>query len=141
MQTDPLVAIHAELAQIKLVLLIVGSLVATLTVLAIVSRLFRLRGEYRSFLYDQFSRDASELFDTNKLVELKTLCRSTLAHQPNHVQARWHLGRTLILEGDLDAATREFEALRRVCPTWDADYIAPYVQEMARLRAMQSSAG
>jgi len=138
--TDPLVAIQSELAQIKLILLIVGSLVAVLVVLAIASRLFRFRGEIRSFLYDQFSRDASDLFDNNKLVELKSLCVGTLADQPNHVQARWHLARTLLLEGDLDASSREFEALRRICPSWDADYLAPYVQEIARLRAAQSSA-
>ena len=140
MPTDPLVAIQSELAQIKLILLIVGSLVAVLVVLAIASRLFRFRGEIRSFLYDQFSRDASDLFDNNKLVELKSLCVGTLADQPNHVQARWHLARTLLLEGDLDASSREFEALRRICPSWDADYLAPYVQEIARLRAAQSSA-
>ena len=141
MPTDPLIAIQSELAQIKLILLIVGTLVAILVILAIAGRLFRLRGEIRSFLYDQFSREASELFEANKLIELKSLCTGTLAQQPNHVQARWHLARTLLLDGDLDASAREFEALRRICPTWDAEYVAPYVQEIARLRAIQSSVG
>jgi hypothetical protein len=138
MATDPLIAIHAELAQIKLAIIVLGSLVALAAIFTIVRGYFHVKGVFRGIVDDQFAREASRLLDRNKLSELKNLCSDMLADRPNHAHARWYLGRALLLDGELEASLREFEALRHICPSWKSEYIEPNIQEIDRLRAARS---
>lgn len=134
MPTEPLIAIQAELAQIKTILLVVSSLGGIALLLIIVRGCIGLFRDIEGLMANHFERQASELFQENKLPALKALALERLQDNPNHEYARWYLARTLYVERDFDAALREFSELQRICPSWNVEHISPFVAEIERLR-------
>jgi hypothetical protein len=72
------------------------------------------------------------LLNEDEIAELKTLALDQLKTQPNHEYARWYFARPLYLPQDYDGAIREFAFLERICPTWKAERIEPYVREIEK---------
>ena len=134
MPIDPLVAIHSELAQIATTVSVVSYLGGVALTLVIIRGVFAAIREYRSLMGKKFSREAEALLNEDKLAELKTLALDQLKTQPNHEYARWYLARALYLSQDYDGAIREFAFLERICPTWKAEHIEPYVREIEKER-------
>lgn len=134
MTIDPLVAIHSELAQIAATASVVSYLGGVALILVIIRGCFAAIREYHSLMEKKFSREAEVLLHENKLPELKALAIDQLKDQPNHEYGRWYLARALYLSKDFDSAIREFAALERICPTWKAEHIEPYLREIEKLR-------
>jgi hypothetical protein len=134
MPIDPLVAIHSDLAQIAATASVVSYLGGVALILVIIRGCFAAIREYRNLMEKKFSREAEPLLHENKLAELKALALDQLKDQPNHEYARWYLARALYLSQDYDGAIREFAFLERICPTWKAEHIEPYLLEIEKLR-------
>ena len=136
MPTEPLTAIQAEIAQIKMILLVVSSVGSVAAILIIFRACFGIYRDLRKLMFSQFEHQAGELLNKNKLTELKALTLERLRDHPNHEYARWYLARALYLDGDYEGATREFSELKRICPSWKSEHIDPFMQEIEKRQHM-----
>ena len=134
MPIDPLVAIHSELARIAATMSAISYVGGAALILVIIRGCFVVIREYKSLMDKKFEREAEILLCKNKLAELKSLAFDRLSEQPNYEYARWYLARALYLDEDYDGAIREFAVLERICPSWKADHIDPYVREIEKRR-------
>ena len=140
MSTEPLIAIQAEITQIKTILLVVSSVGGVAAVLVIFRACFGVYRDLKKLMSEQFEHQASELLKENKLSELKALSLERLNEHPNHEYARWYLARALYLDEDYEGAIREFSELKRICPSWNSEHIEPFIQEIEKRQHMAGSA-
>lgn len=137
MTTEPLIAIQAEITQIKTILLIVSSVGGVAMALVIFRACFGIYRDLRKLMSGQFEHQAGELLNENKLSELKALSLERLNEHPNHEYARWYLARALYLDKDYEGAIREFSELKRICPSWNSEHIEPFIQEIEKRQHME----
>jgi hypothetical protein len=140
MPTESLLAIQAELAQLRAVLIIISVIGGVFLVLGIVRQLAGIYREIPRMMSDSFKTDAEDLLEQNKLSDLKTRMLERLESHPNFDYAHWYLARALYLEGDDDAALREFAILKKLSPSWNASHIDPYVKTIHERRNAAKSA-
>ncbi|MDD4928404.1 MAG: hypothetical protein PHP85_03875 [Gallionella sp.] len=136
MPTEPLIAIQAEIAQIKTILLVVSSIGGFAAILVMTRAGFGIYHDVERLMSKQFEQQAGELLHCNKLAELKALALERLQAHPNHEYARWYLARALYLDEDYEGAIREFSELKRICPSWKAEHIDPFMQEIEKRQHM-----
>ena len=136
MSTEPIIAIQAEITQIKTILLVVSSVGSVAALLVIFRACFGIYRDLRKLMAGQFEHQAGELLKENKLPELKAFALERLNGHPNHEYARWYLARALYLDEDYEGAIREFAELKRICPSWNSEHIEPFVQEIEKRQRM-----
>ncbi|MDD4928479.1 MAG: hypothetical protein PHP85_04295 [Gallionella sp.] len=136
MSTEPLIAIQAEITQIRTILLVVSSVGGVAMALVIFRACFGIYRDLRKLMSGQFEHQAGELLNENKLSELKALSLERLNEHPNHEYARWYLARALYLDKDYEGAIREFSELKRICPSWNSEHIDPFIQEIEKRQHM-----
>jgi len=128
MSPEQLTPLIAELGGIKLALYVTSALVVISVVFAAVRTYFAARHHLDREIDDLFKQEAEILFEKNQLDELISRCRTLLGERPNHAYARWHLGRSLLLQERWALALEELMVLRRKFPDWAAN-IDPLTKE------------
>tara|TARA_R110002096_G_scaffold429995_1_gene643438 strand:+ start:400 stop:810 length:411 start_codon:yes stop_codon:yes gene_type:complete len=79
-----------------------------------------------------FSEIASELFDEGKWDELIDYCDMKLDRKPNHSYALWYSAKAYYQKKELDKAKEQFRRLSLAEPSWDDNYIQPYMNRISK---------
>ena len=136
MSADQFASLQSELRQIKVAVIVTGTAIILLCVLA-AGRVYSYVKRYVIYrLDDLFRAEAVDLLEKGNTAALKALAIDKLKDRPNHADAHWYLARAFYLEKDWPAALREFEATRSLMPNWDVEYVKPYVEEIRTLQAL-----
>jgi len=127
MTPSDLSAVASELAAIKVILYVIGGLVVVSVALTCLRSYVFVKQFVQSRLADLFRENARLLLEKGELDELVKLGRDRIVERPNDADGHWYLARALQLQGRFEEALNEFEATRRLAPTWSADHIDPWV--------------
>jgi cytochrome c-type biogenesis protein CcmH/NrfG len=130
MTSSDLSAIASELAAIKLILYVIGALVIVSVVLTCLRSYAHVKQFVRSHLGEMFREDARLLLEKNHLAQLVQLAKQRIKERPNDADGHWYLARALQLQGRSQEALNEFEATRKLAPTWSGDHIDPWVAQI-----------
>ena len=130
MTPSDLSAVASELATIKAILYVIGSLVVVSVALTCLRGYVFVKQFVQSRLGDLFRENARLLLEKGELDELVEIARDRLVERPNDADGHWYLARALQLQGRFEEALNEFEATRRLAPTWSTDHIDPWVAQI-----------
>ncbi len=123
-----------ELHAIKLAVYTILGMV-TVTAVGTALRTYRyIKQLARDKLADDFWSEAKALLEQNKLDELMALTKEKITECPNHTYAHWYLGRAYYLQAEWQQAKEEFETVGRLDPTWQEEYVRPYLEEIQKKR-------
>jgi cytochrome c-type biogenesis protein CcmH/NrfG len=130
MTPSDLSAVASELATIKMILYVIGGLVVLSVGLTCLRSYVFVKQFVQSRLGDLFRENARVLLEKGELDELVQLSRDRVIERPNDADGHWYLARALQLQERFEEALTEFEATRRLAPTWSADHIDPWVVQI-----------
>lgn len=101
-----------------------------LFVLVIISTITSLVVNLRDRLKIDFSDKVKKLYETQKYKELIKLCTKEIEIFPKSAEANWWLARAQSKLGNDLEALRLFRKVTEIEPTWEAEYVIPYVKEI-----------
>lgn len=85
---------------------------------------------------DDFFRDeANHLFDKGAFDELIRYCEDKLKSKPHNSDALWYVAKAYYQKEDYSKAKEYFEKLVKAEPSWDKQYVQPYLEKIDRSRA------
>ena len=130
MSANDLAAIYAELRHITHILYVVGALTLVAVVLACLRTYWMVKRHVDQL--DVFTSEAEQLLEKEQPAKLVTLASEKIRERPHYAYGYWYLARALFAQDRYAAAIEQFEATRRMQPTWGSNYIDPYVSEAQR---------
>ena len=84
----------------------------------------------RDRLKSDFTGQAKELFEGHKYNKVIKLCEKEIKIFPRSAEANWWLARAYSELGNDLEALRLFKKVTELEPTWEGEYVSPYVKEI-----------
>lgn len=84
----------------------------------------------REKLDDLFRAEASRLFDKGAFDELIKYCEDKLKSKPHNSDALWYVAKAYYHKEDHDKAKEYFEKLVQAEPSWEKQYVQPYLEKI-----------
>ncbi len=88
----------------------------------------------REKLDDIFRGEASHLFDKGDFDELIKYCEDELNSKAFHADALWYVAKAYYQKGEHQKAKEYFEKLAKSEPSWEKQYVQPYLEKIDQSR-------
>ena len=119
------------LQEIRGLLFILTSAICFVVAILFLRNIGRAITHYQSLKVNAFINEANELFDSGSYIELVDFCESKLKKLPNHSNAVWWMAKAKFRMGEEEEAKALFEKLIELEPSWEDDYIQPYIKKIS----------
>ena len=119
------------LQEIRGLLFILTSAICFVVAILFLRNIGRAITHYKSLKANAFINEANELFDLGNYIELVDFCESKLKQLPNHSNAIWWMAKAKFRMGEEEEAKALFEKLIELEPSWEDDYIQPYIKKIS----------
>ncbi len=119
-----------ELVTIKTLLTWLVILVSIYLVSRIIKKLTSIFSSWRSYRRKAIGDISADLFDREKYEEIIKYLSPKLSKQPNNSDNLYWLGRANLELGNYKESKALFIKLRHVEPSWEEDYIEPYIKRI-----------
>jgi TolA-binding protein len=88
---------------------------------------------------NMFYNSASAMYESGKFSELMEYCHDHLKKKPREAYAYWFLGKAHFHLKELDKAEEYFHRAVEIYPTWEKEWVAPFLAKIAAERGSPSS--
>jgi cytochrome c-type biogenesis protein CcmH/NrfG len=119
-----------ELVTIKTLLVWLIILVSIYLISMIIKKLASIYSNWRSYRRKAIGDISADLFDREKYEEIIKYLSPKLSKQPNNADNLYWLGRANLELGNHKESKALFIKLRNVEPSWEEDYIEPYIKRI-----------
>ena len=89
-----------------------------------------VKGNLRRIFDDQFTEEASALYENEKYSELIDYCQKYLEKRKNNAHALWHLGKAYYKLEKFDKSRDCFERVAQAEPNWEETHVIPYFKKI-----------
>ena len=99
-----------------------------------------IRSAVKGELDKLFSQEASDLYDKGQWNELIAFCAEQLDRKPNHSYALWYIAKAHYRKSEMESAKLYFQRLAQAEPSWDDNYVKPYLSKISDTEEADSPA-
>ncbi len=119
-----------ELSKIKDLLAIIVILLGLLVAGKVIEILGDISNNWRSFRTNRVRGAAAEMYDRGEYSKLVEFLKKELKSHPNCPTSTYWLARCYLSLSDNENAKKSFHKLRELEPSWEDEYISPYLQDI-----------
>ncbi len=124
----------ATLQEIKTAIYVLMAIVVLGVVASFLRAGITSKNLVREKLNDLFRDEASHLFDKGAFDELIKYCENKLNSKAFHADALWYVAKAYYQKGEHKKAKEYFEKLAKSEPSWEKQYVQPYLEKIDQSR-------
>jgi tetratricopeptide (TPR) repeat protein len=126
--------ILSTLQEIKTAIYVLMAIVVLGVVASFIRVAISVKNLVRGKLDDLFRDEAIHLFDKGSFDELIKYCEDKLKSKPHHAYALWYVAKAYYQKGEHKRAKEYFEKVATAEPSWEKDYVQPYLEKIETSR-------
>jgi tetratricopeptide (TPR) repeat protein len=113
-----------------ILIFVVGVGVAAIVIRSAIAAYMAIRAEVGNMFYSS----ASAMYEAEQLGELVEFCLKHLKKKPKEAYAYWFLGQSHYKMKEYDKAVEYFNRAVELCPSWEKEWVGPFLAKIAAER-------